>query len=175
MVDKKTSTTSLKDSSATRKADIEEIQKEKNCDKISSFNTLATKLSSALGGISSRHVESNHSRIYTTMVKLCEHSTNNDANFSKNADNRQSFLQPPSPCKLRSHSNASVKSLRATSTFTSEKEIFKRTMEVRRQKMERDMNENYELPANICESPSRVSTDSIQSEEVCRNVEIFDE
>lgn len=151
--------------------------------------SIISKLSSVFGGTISTQLNSNYvddDEAGRTIEKICEnqHSSSeyNENSKSRNADMNQESMpssQPPPPpstspyqkeCKLQNDLP-----LRATSTFTSERDIFARKMEIRRKKTENDVvHENENNTVVMTMSPSKLSSDSATMNEVLKNVETFD-
>lgn len=134
-------------------------------------NTIIMKLKTALGGMFPQLIDD---VTRPTTENLCAHQNSSDtARLSKNADNEASLSQKE--CKLSSsHSDASTKTILATSTFTSRDEIFNRTMEMQKRKIEGKNDEEE----GVNESPSELSNQSISdisSTEIVRRVVNFDD
>jgi hypothetical protein len=138
-------------------------------------NSIIMKLKAVVGGMMFTQLIDDVTQ--PTSENLCEHQNSSDAASSlKNADNNEASSPSQQVCKLSSHSDASTKMIRATSTFTSKNEIFSRTMEMQKKKMEGRKEENE----GVNESPSELSNKSLSdssstTSEIIRRVVDFDD
>lgn len=130
------------------------------------------KLKTAFGGMFPQLIDDVTQPV---MTKLCAHkNSSNTAGSNKNADTcNKTFSSSSSQkiCKLSSQSDTSTKLIHTTSTFTSKKEIFNKTMEIRKRKIEGENEDVNESMSNI----SNKSFSDSSSIEIVKRVVNFDE
>lgn len=125
-------------------------------------DSIIMKLQSKLKGIFTQYVD-DVAQPQMTIEKLYKNSTD-EANVTKNADNEASSCQQV--CKLSSQ----AKNIQATSTFTSKSQIFTRTMEMRRRKIEGNDDKATSETSN-----NNSSSDLSATSEIMKRVVEFDE